>query len=1040
MAVGIRVLYVDDEPNLLEIGRVFLERSGEFAVSTVTSAVSALDVLDRDDYDAIVSDYQMPQMDGIEFLKRVRAAGDSIPFILFTGRGREEVVIEALNEGADFYLQKGGDPRSQFAELAHKVHIAVENHRAAEKIRVLNRLYSVLSATNRAIVHLRTKSDFFSEICRILVEIGEFRMAWIGIADADQTRILPVASAGETDGFLGPIDISTENVQPGGGITGAAYREGRYLFSNDFSVDSQMEPWRENALGRGFKATAAFPFAVGAKNTGVLTLYAPGTGYFNEEIIVLLAELAIDISFAIKTIDEETDRKSAEDNIRRLERREADIINFLPDATFAINRTGQIIAWNRAIEEMTGVPAATMLGKGDFEYAIPFYGERKPILIDLINEPDEVIARRYSNVVRRKDTLIAFTSLTLPNEKQVELMVKTSPLYGNHDEIAGAIESIRDISDWKRAEKNLRESEGRFSAFMDHLPVTAFIKDEQFTTLFVNRNMKRLFGAGDWIGKSVWELFPADEAEVMAEDDRATLHDGYRLTTETLRTADGDERTFETSKFRIDREDRSPLIGGFAVDITERKRAENLIRESEARYRNIVEDQTEFICRFLPDGTHIFVNDAYCRYFGLDGDEVLGNRFRPHIPREDRGPLERFFRSLTPDHPVDTIEHRIVMPDGSTRWQRWSDRAIFDGSGTVTEYQSVGRDITEMRETLAALETSETRFRTQYQNNPQAIITWQHRDDDFVLIDINRAAEVLSEGRSHALLEKKLTELYATRPEIAQEVRRCYEDQTTISDDLVSENFLPGRHISITTAFVPPDLVMVHIDDITEKKRAEDALLQANHALELLSSITRHDINNQLTSQLGNLALLEQDEPALSSSEHFQSIRHAAERISAMIQFTQAYEEIGVREPVWHDCGTIIETVKHQVPLGGVELQNGLPAGSEVRADPMIVRVCYTLVENAVRHGGPVTTIRVFLEASGDEHLVVFEDDGDGIPADEKERIFERGFGRNNGFGLFLAREVLAISGITIRETGIPGRGARFEMTVPKGQYRDVAH
>ncbi len=117
----IQVLYVDDEPGLLEIGKLFLERTKDIKVETINSATQGLDQLDLMNYDVIVSDFQMPHMDGIEFLKKVRAAKGDIPFILFTGRGREEVVIEAINSGANFYLQKGGEPKAQFAELAHKI-------------------------------------------------------------------------------------------------------------------------------------------------------------------------------------------------------------------------------------------------------------------------------------------------------------------------------------------------------------------------------------------------------------------------------------------------------------------------------------------------------------------------------------------------------------------------------------------------------------------------------------------------------------------------------------------------------------------------------------------------------------------------------------------------------------------------------------------------------------------------------------------------------------------------------------------------------
>ncbi len=125
------VLYVDDETGLLDIGKIFLESLGHFSIDTATSACTAISLMNEKKFDAIVSDYQMPEMDGIEFLRRVRTSGSDIPFILFTGRGREEIAIQALNEGADFYLQKGGDPISQFTELAYKIRQAV-SRRSAE--------------------------------------------------------------------------------------------------------------------------------------------------------------------------------------------------------------------------------------------------------------------------------------------------------------------------------------------------------------------------------------------------------------------------------------------------------------------------------------------------------------------------------------------------------------------------------------------------------------------------------------------------------------------------------------------------------------------------------------------------------------------------------------------------------------------------------------------------------------------------------------------------------------------------------------------
>lgn len=135
MPARISILYVDDEPCLLELGRQFLESMGEFVVSTAESVDNAWDMLPNKPFDVIVSDYQMPGTNGIEFLKLARQQYPDIPFILFTGRSREDVVIEAINNGAEFYLQKGGDPVPQFTELAQKIRAAADKYRAISALR-----------------------------------------------------------------------------------------------------------------------------------------------------------------------------------------------------------------------------------------------------------------------------------------------------------------------------------------------------------------------------------------------------------------------------------------------------------------------------------------------------------------------------------------------------------------------------------------------------------------------------------------------------------------------------------------------------------------------------------------------------------------------------------------------------------------------------------------------------------------------------------------------------------------------------------------
>ena len=225
---------------------------------------------------------------------------------------------------------------------------------------------------------------------------------------------------------------------------------------------------------------------------------------------------------------------------------------------------------------------------------------------------------------------------------------------------------------------------------------------------------------------------------------------------------------------------------------------------------------------------------------------------------------------------------------------------------------------------------------------------------------------------------------------------------------------------------------------ITERKRAEEAYKEANKKLMLLSSITRHDINNQVCILQSYLMMLQNKIQDPADETLFSRITKSGQRISSMIQFTKSYEEIGVKAPAWHDTSALVDRAAANLALGSVQLINDIPAGSSVFADPLIEKVFFNLMDNAVKYGDTITTLRFSLRETGENNIVVCEDNGVGVPSENKEMIFERGFGKNTGLGLFLAREILAITGITIRETGEPAKGARFEMIVPKSGFRFI--
>ncbi|OPY38650.1 MAG: response regulator PleD [Methanoregula sp. PtaU1.Bin051] len=224
----------------------------------------------------------------------------------------------------------------------------------------------------------------------------------------------------------------------------------------------------------------------------------------------------------------------------------------------------------------------------------------------------------------------------------------------------------------------------------------------------------------------------------------------------------------------------------------------------------------------------------------------------------------------------------------------------------------------------------------------------------------------------------------------------------------------------------------------TERKRVEDALANANKKLQLMASITRHDLLNQLTAlhEYIELAQAVKEKDPARAWEHIGNAELIVNQTINTVQFTEDYQKIGIRSATWHDVRTLVNTTSRQLSLGPIKLENTIPEKTQVYADPLIEKVFYNLIDNAIRYGQKITHIRFSCRIAGNFPTIVCEDDGVGINADEKERIFSYEYGMNTGLGLFLSREILANTGIKIFETGEPGEGARFEIRCPEGTLR----
>ena len=308
-----------------------------------------------------------------------------------------------------------------------------------------------------------------------------------------------------------------------------------------------------------------------------------------------------------------TEGKLAEEALRESERRLADVIEFLPDATLAIDRDKRIIVWNKAIEEMTGISSAEMIGQGAYAYALPFYGERRPLLMDLVFADSAETAARYPAITRQGGTLIAEVFCNaLYSGRGAWVFVKVSPLHDAAGQVIGAIESIRDVTERKRAEEARRESEERFRMLASESPISivAFDQDGQVTFVsdwHLTKFAKGQLGPEFFLARKVWELpslissGETDKVRRILAGESVCADEVYVPSNSIGREA---YQSMRGVPFRRD----GAIVGGVLIreDITERKQAEE---EREILQAQLIQAQKmESVGRLAGGVAHDFNN------------------------------------------------------------------------------------------------------------------------------------------------------------------------------------------------------------------------------------------------------------------------------------------------------------------------------------------------------------------------------------------------------------------------------------------------
>ncbi|HAA02996.1 MAG TPA: hypothetical protein DCE18_06465, partial [Syntrophobacteraceae bacterium] len=339
------------------------------------------------------------------------------------------------------------------------------------------------------------------------------------------------------------------------------------------------------------------------------------------------------------------EREQAEAAVRESHQRLTQIVNFLPDATFVIDREGKVTAWNRAMEKMTGIPADRMVGKGEREYSLLLYGERRHGLVDLVMDWDEQLAAGYRDIKRDGDA--AYAEIHFPSLRGREryLWVAACRLYDESGDVVGAIESLREITEWRKAVEALKESEAKYRVLFENAKEAIMVAQHGYWQ-FVNPQAERIFGfpASELTSRPLGDFIHPDDREMVMDRHVRRLRGENPPDDYVMRIVDAAShvRWLDIKVVRIEWEGE-PAALCFLTDITERVIAQKEIEIQRAYLEQLFETAPEAILQINEDDQIVRVNNEFLNLFGYAADQVL-DRALDAIVIPKRGPEE--MRSL----------------------------------------------------------------------------------------------------------------------------------------------------------------------------------------------------------------------------------------------------------------------------------------------------------------------------------------------------------------------------------------------------------
>lgn len=939
----ISVLHVDDEGTFLEMAADRLERKDDrFVVTTATSATDGLEHLADGQVDCVLSDYDMPGMDGLAFLKAVRDRHPALPFILLTGRGSEEVASKAISAGVTDYLQKGGG-EDQYSLLANRIRNAVAGDRAQQE---RPRHLKAIETAQEGISILDPEGQFIYVNESFATLYGYEPAELLG---ADWELLYPSADVAE--------------------IREEAIPEAR-----------QHGFWRGESVG----------------------IRADGDTFIGDHTLSTTEEGGFVCT--VRDITDQTERRRE----LREERWFIDqALDVLRDVFCVIDPNGVPVRWNQRLEAVTGFAAEELSEMDATEFFHPGARDRVAAAIE------EALHEGQASVE---------ADIRTADGERIPYELIGGRLTDSDGNVIGMAGVGRDISDRRDREVTLEQTSRQLEAVLDTVEAAIFIKDRDGRYQLMNQECRELLGVGrdeTVVGMTDADLLPADVAERFREDDKRVMAAEKTIEIEeevpTPAGAAQINRTLKSPFYDADGE----LVGVCAVstDVTAHKERHRTLEQ----YRRLVDALPDPACILDRAGRYELVNEALADLYDTDPAALVGQRSDLlEAIGDDHDDLLETLVAGERDQLRGTFEYAPGGTDATVVLEYHFSRLLIEGEfGGVV---GIARDVTGRIE-----REQEIAFFAELVEQTGAGIAAYGADGRYEYVN-EAYAELL--GTDPESLEG--TPIWRVNPAFDVARFEDYWNSFEIGETRLREttHSLRGTEVPVQTVTTRLEIrgAVYHlgtITDISERKAYERELERQNERLEAFARIVSHDLQTPLTVAQGRLRIARKT----YESENLDIVAESIDRMQTLLEdlltLAREGERIGQTEPV--RLGELVGDTWVNVDTGDAELV--IESDQTILANPSPLQQLFeNLFRNAIEHVGPSVTVTVGDLPNG----FYLQDDGPGIPTDERADVLELGYSTDEdgtGFGLSIVEQIAAGHGWSVDVTAAPDGGARFEFT-----------